>query len=339
MNSRKTSPLASPTLKTISVSPPAIAACHAESVICAPHPILPASGAAAGGVSRFLEGFNGAALLRKPLRNIEDLSGSHGARRSFAMCETRDTRDTRDTHVMLNLDNRHYGLVHCGPDAFLVSLPSPGDPMLSDSVRLTATPASAPDSDNPYAASAGVESPEDGIFAVMDTLREWGLSRALRVLESLPPCSYDPELSPAGAAAWALVTMCAQPAGDSEDIRTTNSKLEQLALKAPRYPDFSIVLAALVLRNAKGLTVETSTPRQRLNHARELCYQAFRQGPPLYTQTVHLLIETTYVIQGLGKSFGASKTEQQSASDLVWLTQGLSFRTNPYHPFTVLKMR
>lgn len=280
-----------------------------------------------------MQGLDGAILSRKPLRAIEALTGSQGTRQSFAMCETRDTR------VLLNPDYRHYGFVHCGSESFLVSLPSPGDPMLPDSLRIIATPASAPDPDVPSSASAGVESPEDGIFSVMDTFRQWGLSSALRVLKTLPSSAYDPAASPAGAAAWALVTMCAQPAGDSEDIRAVNRKLEELALEGPRYPDFSIILAALVLRNAKGLSVDTATPRQRLNHARELCYQAFRQGPPLYSQTVHLLIETTYLIQGLGKSFGANAAEQQNADDLVWLTQDLSFRTNPYQPFTVLGIR
>jgi hypothetical protein len=280
-----------------------------------------------------MQKLDGAILSRKPLRAIEALTGSQGARQSFALCETRDTR------VLLNPDYRHYGFVHCGSESFLVALPSPGDPMLPDSLRIIATPASASGPDVSSSASAGVESPEDGIFSVMDTFREWGLSSALRVLETLPPSVYDPAVSPAGAAAWALVTMCAQPAGDSEDIRAVNRKLEELALEGPRYPEFSTILAALLIRNAKGLRVQTPTPRQRLNRARELCYQAFRQGPPLYSQTVHLLNETTYLIQGLGKSFGVNAAEQQSADDLVWLTQGLSLRTNPYQPFAVLDMR
>lgn len=285
------------------------------------------------GVGRFLEGLEDAVLSRKTLPALEDTSGTQGVRRSFGM------GNMRDTGVLLNPDYRHYGLVHCGLDAFVISLPSPGDPMLSASMRLAATPASAPDSDNPHLASAGVESPEDGIFAVMAALKEWGLSRALGLMETLPPSAYDPVLSPAGAAAWALVTMYAQRGEDSAQALAANQELERLALKGPQYPEFSLVLASLLLRQAKGLSTEPPTTRQRLSHARELCYQALRSGPPLYSQSVRLLTESTYLINGLGKRFGASLTEQQSAEELAWLAQGLSIRTSPYQPFTVLRMR
>lgn len=179
--------------------------------------------------------------------------------------------------------------------------------------------------------TALVQARDPLLGSVLGFLQAGEVRAARDVLKTASDMLYHKFVNPWAAAAGAHVLLGAYSSnGDAE----WHGWVENLTDYFPRITDGRIVLAALVLRRARGLQrYGNSDGVEPVAQAKELCMRALSYGVPLFSASVRLLLENVSLVAGLEAD--VSEDEKDKTRRLLGYVHWLASRVDPYQPFAV----
>lgn len=166
--------------------------------------------------------------------------------------------------------------------------------------------------------------------SVLGFLQTGEVRAARDVLKTASDMLYRKFANPWAAAAGAHVLLGAY--SSSEDAEW-HGWVENLTDYFPRITDGRIVLAALVLRRARGLQRYGREGVDPAAEAKQLCMRALSYGVPLFSASVRLLLETVNLVAGLESN--VSEHEKEKTRRLLGYVRWLAAHVDPYQPFAV----
>ncbi|WP_155769794.1 hypothetical protein [Burkholderia vietnamiensis] len=180
--------------------------------------------------------------------------------------------------------------------------------------------------------------PKDKLLDSMLMLVQRGeMASARSVMDRATEMLYQKFSNPYLAALGAHVLLGSEGANG---LTAWHSWVKNLAQFFPHIPDGSIVLAALMLRRARGLLLEFEheSDMEIVTRAKRACLDAVACGLPQYSASVRLLARISSVIAGFEQAEdGPYAEEQPSTRKLLDISQWLLSHVDPTQGLTVLR--